>query len=127
MNIPPSFVHSYERFESYPRDLVYKSSSSFALEAYKTRLDEAAPKLCVSDDSHSNVPFLDSPLPGGQGERYYCDIQLASLTIADFTEEVVRGDTTLKVYLGDQSAIDPSTLRWIGPVATKKDPKCRFM
>lgn len=69
MNIPPNFVHSYERFESYPCEPVYKSSSYFALEAYKTRLDEAAPTLCVGNDSYTNVPILDSPPPGGQGKR----------------------------------------------------------
>jgi hypothetical protein len=67
MNIPPTFVYSYERFESYPCYPVSRTSSLFALEAYKTRLDEATPKLCVSNDSYTNVLVLDSPLPGSQG------------------------------------------------------------
>jgi hypothetical protein len=111
MNIPPSFVHSYRRHESYPCEPVYRTSSSFALKAYKVRLDEAAPKLCTSNDAATNILVLDSPMQGQQ----------------DFGEETITGDAALKAHLGDQSVIDPLHLTWVGPVATKRDPKCRFI
>jgi hypothetical protein len=49
------------------------------------------------------------------------------LMTADFGEETITGDAALKAHLGDQSVIDPLHLTWVGPVATKRDPKCRFM
>jgi hypothetical protein len=49
------------------------------------------------------------------------------LMTADFSEETITGDVALKAHLGDQSVIDPLRLTWVGPVATKRDPKCRFM
>jgi len=127
MNIPPSFAHSYQRYESYPCEPVYRTSSSFALKAYKDRLDAAAPKLCMSNDAATNVPVLDSPSQGGQGQCKRDDSLQRHLTIADFSEETITGDGALKAHLGDQSAIDPLHLTWVGPVATRRDPKCRFM
>ena len=127
MNIPQTFVHSYRRYESYPCEPIYKTSSSFALEEYKARLDEAAPKLCMSTDATTNIPILDSPLPGQQGQCKCDELVRRPLTSADFSEETITGDVGLKAHLGDQSAIHPLHLTWVGPVATKTDPKCRFM
>jgi hypothetical protein len=127
MNIPPSFVHSYKEYETYPCHPVYRSSSSFALDSYKARLDEVAPELFTSDDAETDVRVLDSPLGGGQGQYYPSGALWSSLTRVDFTEETVIGDIALKACLGDDSIVEPLTGRWIGPVATKKDPKCRFM
>lgn len=47
--------------------------------------------------------------------------------IAAFERETVAKDVELKQRLGDHSTIDPLTLRPVGAVATKRDPKCRFM
>src|ERR1700736_4317415 len=100
MNIPPNFVHSYQRYESYPCEPVYRTSSSFALKAYKVRLDEAAPKLCVSNDAATNIPVLDSPMQGQQGRCKRDDSLQRHLTTADFSEETITSDVALKAHLG---------------------------
>lgn len=79
MNLPQEFEDSYINFHNYPRNLVYKSSSSFALDAFKDRLDEAAPRLCMSSDVDTNVRILDPPLPGSQSQCLLNPTALADL------------------------------------------------
>ena len=68
MNLPQEFEDSYIDFQNYPRNLVSKTSSLFALDTFKDHLDEAAPRLCVSSDVDTNVRILDPPLSGGQSQ-----------------------------------------------------------
>jgi hypothetical protein len=44
-----------------------------------------------------------------------------------FQKKKVLDDSGLKEWLGDRSTLDPLTSTPIGDLATKRDPKCRFM
>ena len=79
MNSPQEFQDSYIDLQNYPSNLVYKSSSSFALDAFKDRLNEAAPRLCVSSDADTDVRILDPPLPGSQSQCLFNPTALADL------------------------------------------------
>ena len=69
LQIPHSFKHSYERFESYPGNLVCQTSYAGSINALLRKLDDAAPKLFVAKDIDIDVPFRDLQ-PGGQGKKF---------------------------------------------------------
>ena len=64
-----SFRRSYESFEAYPRNLVQQTSYLGVIEAYRNRLDIAAPKLFTADESEVYVPFRDL-LPQNHGKFF---------------------------------------------------------
>ncbi|KAI9767403.1 MAG: hypothetical protein M1839_004507 [Geoglossum umbratile] len=103
---PPggSFSDSYERYRSYPLNLIYKASYIGALKAHQSRLDTAAPKLFTATDSEIFVPFRDL-LP--EGTR--------------FKRQNILDDAALKKWLEDKSTIAPQEQ------GVKEDPKCRFI
>ena len=68
LQIPDSFKHSYERHESYPRNLVCQTSYAGAINAFGKRLNSVAPSLFVTEDAATDVPFRDLR-PGGQGNQ----------------------------------------------------------
>ncbi|OCK89415.1 uncharacterized protein K441DRAFT_644795 [Cenococcum geophilum 1.58] len=109
LQLPADFQFSYENSVSYPQNLVYRASYLGALQAYTSRLDTAVPKLLVEKDTDADVPFRDFR-PTGQG--------------APFKKQNILSDAALKEWLGDQSTTDPNSP---GSVATKVDPKCRFI
>jgi hypothetical protein len=49
------------------------------------------------------------------------------LTGKAFERKKILDETALKNWLGDRSTIDPLTSTPVGELATRKDPKCRFM
>lgn len=49
------------------------------------------------------------------------------VTLADFQEHIITGDAALRTYLGDTAATDPQNQTRTGHLATKADPRCRFM
>ncbi|KFY09750.1 hypothetical protein V492_05364 [Pseudogymnoascus sp. VKM F-4246] len=100
--LPEPFKVSYEDFQSYPNNLIYKPTCEKILEEYKRRLDEASSRLFIGEDEDAYVPF----------HMEKCNI---------FT------DSELKNWIGDQSSIDPLTAMRTGALATKTDPKCRFI
>lgn len=67
MQLPHEFRSSYEDFLSYPCNLVHKSTYASSLDAYKTRLDAAAPKLFTKDEAEVDVPFRDLETASGGG------------------------------------------------------------
>ncbi|KAL1966201.1 hypothetical protein VTN77DRAFT_4753 [Rasamsonia byssochlamydoides] len=98
-----AFKNSYQQLDSYPSNLLYQTTYRGALEAFSRRLDDAAPRLFAKEEE-AFVPFRDL-LPSGQG----------------FEKQNILDDNALKEWLGDRSATRP------GVLATKKDPKCRFI
>jgi hypothetical protein len=67
LQLPASFRQSYQDLEAYPCNLTYQTSYPGAIQAYKDRLDKAAPNLFAENDAGDiNVPFRDL-LPTGQG------------------------------------------------------------
>lgn len=59
MQLSLSFVRSYEKFESYPRNLIQKSSYPAALEAYANRLTNASATLFTDQDINIHVPVRE--------------------------------------------------------------------
>ncbi|KFY94147.1 hypothetical protein V500_03400 [Pseudogymnoascus sp. VKM F-4518 (FW-2643)] len=73
--------------------------------AYKDRLDEldvALLNLFIKEDEVADVPF-------------------------PFERRNILNDAKLKDWIGDQSSIDPLAKTESGELATKPDPKCRFI
>jgi hypothetical protein len=78
LQLPDSFKQSYEDLESYPCNLTYQTSYPGAIQAFKERLDKAAPTLFAENDAGDiNVPFRDL-LPTGQGAYLPLAARLAS-------------------------------------------------
>ena len=66
------FQQSYEDFKEYPKNLIYGTTYQRALEAYKLRLEDAAPILCLADDD-TDVGFRDFESDG----RLFFALQIA--------------------------------------------------
>lgn len=124
LQLPADFQSSYENSVSYPQNLVYRASYPGALQVYTSRLDTAV-KLLVEKDIDADVPFRDFR-PTGQGARKSSPLvtSIYLLTYKAFKKQNIFSDAALKEWLGDQSTTDPNSS---GFVATKVDPKCRFM
>jgi hypothetical protein len=67
------FQRSYERFETYPSNLVYQASHSGALQNYITRLNSAEAKLFLRDGAKIFIPFRDL---GSSGQGTFPTISL---------------------------------------------------
>jgi hypothetical protein len=127
LQLPEAFERSYCDFESYPKNLVYQTSYRGALEAYAVRLDNAEPDLFTSNEQEVDFPVRDSS-PTGIGRFSHASIVSQLLIHEGFdANRNIHDDEALKRWLGDQSAVDPVTLKPAGNLATKADPKCRFM
>ena len=100
---------SYQDFESYPRNLTYQTSYPAAVLAYRTRLDTGSTRLFTTIDDE-DVPFRDF-----------------NSTTNAFERQNVRSDAALQQRLIDHSTIDPLTATVMGNLASKPDPKCRFV
>ncbi|KAL8998394.1 MAG: hypothetical protein Q9169_002522 [Polycauliona sp. 2 TL-2023] len=110
MQIPDTFKHSYQNFETYPRNICNHNVYLGILQAYANRLDAAASRLLIGSEADALVPFRD----------------LFSASQGPATHNILD-DGALKKWLGDQSSIDPLTSQCCGAVVTKADPKCRFI
>lgn len=59
MQTPDVFQHSYEVFETYPRNICNNSAYPGILQAYANRLDGAASRLLTESEAEVSVPFRD--------------------------------------------------------------------
>lgn len=68
--LPISFQKSYIDRDSYPRNLIRRTVSTYpsALAAYATRLDFAVPNLFETDVKRLEVPIRDLQTDNGNGE-----------------------------------------------------------
>jgi len=125
MNLTPEFAKSYKAFEDYPTQLVYSASYPSALQAIKSRLGEAESNLLHQGDDKNHIPFLDLEPNGGlcYSSRHNAVYPLTFSVLP--SKQNILNDNALKEWLGDRS--DPQTSNVTGHLATKKDPKCRFM
>ena len=60
--VPTEFEDSYSNFESYPTNLIYRTTYNSALEGYRSRLESISPTLCikVEDIEFNGTPgYLD--------------------------------------------------------------------
>lgn len=123
--LPDPFKLSYKDFESYPHNLIYRTTCTAELKAYEARLDEASPTLFIEEDEAADVPFRDF---GERGKFSHSPSSGLALTpCAAFERRNIFNDSKLKDWIGDRSSIDPLVATLTGPLATKPDPKCRFM
>lgn len=130
--LPDPFKLSYRDFESYPRNLIYRTTCMAEIKAYEARLDEASPTLFIreneaadGEDKAADVRFRDF---GERGKYSHSPFSGSALTpCAAFAKHKIFNDPKLKDWIGDQSSIDPLVATLTGPLATKPDPKCRFM
>lgn len=122
------FQLSYEEFEDYPHNLIYRPSCTAISKAYKARLDEldvASLKLFIEDDEVADVPFRDFI---GPGKLSRCPPKTYVLTSrVAFERRNIFNDSKLKDWIGDKSSTDPLETTDPAELATKPDPKCRFM
>ncbi|KAK7911646.1 hypothetical protein PG985_014127 [Apiospora marii] len=108
--IPSAFAESYYAFEKYPLKLVLRESYG-ALESrtIRRRLLERAPDLFVADPD-TLIRVKDVTDDGKAAKTNLCS------------------DDDLKRWLGDNSFPDPlNPAARCGEIATKKDPRCRFI
>lgn len=131
--LPDNFKLSYEDFESYPHNLMYRTACTAVVKAYEARLDEVSPKasskasstLFIGEDEAADIPFRDFR---GRGKFSHLYLKFSALTpFAAFERRNIFNDSKLKDWIGDQSSIDPLVATLTGELATKPDPKCRFM
>jgi len=109
VRLPEAFKRSYADPSSFPLNLVHKASYFGAQQAYVDRLNDASLRI-FTQKNDAEVPFRDL-LPSGQG----------------FIKRYIIDDVKLKDWLGDGSVIDPNTATLSGELATKADPRCRFI
>ncbi|RDW91278.1 hypothetical protein BP5796_02443 [Coleophoma crateriformis] len=130
LNLPAAFVASYHNFILYPQKLIYQTSYRGAAEAYGARLDNAAPQLFTDEPDRILIPFRDlvDVQSGSQGILYLMAVVSNTdfRTVEGFVKQNILSDAALKLWLGDQSDVDANGAI-IGPVATRLDPKCRFI
>ncbi|KFY48912.1 hypothetical protein V495_00927 [Pseudogymnoascus sp. VKM F-4514 (FW-929)] len=106
--LPDSFELSCAGFESYPQNLVYKTTCKAVLTAFEDRLNEESLRLFIKEGEVAVVYFRDF------GDR-------------TFRRQRIANDSELKEYIKDQSLSDPLETARTGDLAAKPDPKCRFI
>ena len=116
LQLPNAFKISYSDFSLYPQNLVYQTSYPSALTGYRTRLDDSSSRLFVTKDTDLDIVFRD--YNGQAFERK---------NVRGDEKKKISGDVVLREWMGDKSIIDPITCNITDVLATKKDPKCRFM
>jgi hypothetical protein len=70
-SLPDIFKASYLKSDSYPENLIHKSTNTYpaALKAFKRRLNAVERDLFVDDDAYVEVPFRDLHNSSGQGMK----------------------------------------------------------
>ncbi|KAJ9151304.1 Fungal specific transcription factor domain-containing protein [Pleurostoma richardsiae] len=108
--LTPGFEKSYLNFSKYPVSLVSKSTyGRGSLELYRRRYEDRQSTLCV-EEAQAKLPVRDISIDG----------KVAKANIFDNTE--------LRRWLGDTSTPDPlNPANLLGHLATKPDPRCRFI
>jgi hypothetical protein len=125
LTVPAAFTRSYENADTYPRNLIHQTSYPTAISAYKARLDKYALRLFVEDAREIEVSFRDFR---SSQQRMSSIYPICTLLICQAPDtQYVRNDAALKAWLGDASTVDPLNQSLVGPLVTKRDPRCRFM
>jgi hypothetical protein len=105
VDLPNAFVASYSKFEKYPLRLVLRDTYGLSrLRLVRKRFEERAPYLFVAD-SKTHVAVKDVQTDGSVEKRnLYSDLEIQD-------------------WLGVTSPASAAE----GLVATKEDPRCRFV
>jgi hypothetical protein len=136
-HLPASFQKSFPDFPSYPENLIHKSTSTYpsALKAYRGRLDDASPNLLLNEDEEkkrkekqAEVPFIDLSSEIGSSKSSSNVFTFPTmLTSVEMQVRYVNSPTKLRSVLGIETHSNPVDPTQNDEVATKRDPKCRFM
>ena len=122
LQVPDSFTSAYKDFDSYPRNLLRQTSYAATLRAYATRLKDLSSILFVTDDKHAHVPVRDFAGLGSTSQ----DPRQTTLIVIGWDKINILGESKLRERLRDQSTWDQTQQALLGPVATTRDPICRF-
>ncbi|KAF1979437.1 hypothetical protein BU23DRAFT_154765 [Bimuria novae-zelandiae CBS 107.79] len=104
------FAQSYERCNTYPQNLIYKTSYRGVLKAYEARLETAEPPFLTHDEKEVKVHFRD-----------WDDLKQR------FFDHDAVSEEALRYQLGEQSHVDPSTGATMWNMLPLRDSKCRFI
>ena len=121
MHLPDSFKTSYSRFSSYPRNLIDTGYYHSTLETYREQLEEDAGGLFINDNQVTDidVPLWDVVQPA---------VQQAQPGGPDVLEKWhIYDEADLKYFLSDESTLTATSGAYTGELATRPDPKCRYM
>lgn len=121
MRLPDSFKNSYSRFSSYPRNLIDTGYYHSTLETYREELEEDAGGLFNDNNRNAttDVPLWDVVLPPTQQVHLRGPDVLEKWHVCD--------ETDLKDFLSDKSTLTATNIVYTGELATRADPKCRYM
>jgi hypothetical protein len=126
MPAPDSFNQSYSRFPVYPCNLIDTGYYHSTLETYRTQLEEDAGGLFIDDSQVTDIdlPVWDAILPS-QGAPAIQQVQPGAPDVLDKWH--VCDEDDLKDFLSDQSTLTAASSVYTGELATRPDPKCRYM
>ena len=121
MQIPDSFKDSYSRFPSYPCNLIDTGYYHSTLETYRDRLEQDAGQLFIPETqiNDTKLPVWDAVLPTRQPAQPGAPDILDKWYILD--------EIDLKDFLSDESTLTAASASYTGQLATRRDPKCRYM
>ncbi|KIW73674.1 hypothetical protein PV04_01772 [Phialophora macrospora] len=126
MHVPDSFKNSYARFPLYPCNLVDTGYYHSTLETYREQLEDDTGGLFIGDSqvAHIDLPVWDAVLPG-QITPATPPVQPGAPDVLDKWH--ICDDTGLKDFLSDESTLTAASPVYTGEVATRPDPKCRYI
>jgi hypothetical protein len=125
MHIPDSFKNSYSKFPLYPCNLIDTGYYHSTLETYRDQLAEDAGRLFIDDSQVDDIdlPVWDVVLPGQNPPP--SQVQPGAPEVLDKWH--IYDETDLKKFLSDESAFTAASSVYTGELATRSDPKCRYM
>ncbi|CAJ2508545.1 Uu.00g135710.m01.CDS01 [Anthostomella pinea] len=113
IDLPTEFTESYLIYQKYPRYIAASSTYGPALWGFRERLNRKKAKLFIQDAGDIVVPVREIQKRNGAFTVSKCNI---------LSEE------KLKEWLGDTYERDPNNpAKFVGALATKADPNCRFI
>jgi hypothetical protein len=120
LQIPSAFRDSYDKFDAYPTNILLKTTYPLALKAHAVRLGNLKSRLFHKTQCF--VPFHDFTGIGMLSPLVLGLPLMSPGPNAGIHVKNIANDSELKEWLGDYSRSTPH-----GGIATKPDPKCRYM
>jgi hypothetical protein len=111
LKITKEFEKSYQNFEKYPLHLISEATyGRSSLRVYRKRYRERQSTLFVGENVVKKLPVRDIWEDGS------------------VSKENIFDESQLKTWLGDTTGPDQNDpTKTVGYIATKKDPRCRFV
>ena len=121
MQLPDSFRDSYSRFSLYPCNLIDTGYYQSTLDTYRDQLREDGGQLFIGDTQLADVdlPVWDTIPPRTRAA------EPGGPDVLDKWH--IRDESELKDFLSDESTLTSESSSYTGELATRRDPKCRYM